>query len=202
MRFQQPLVTAVISGILLASGLALNVPAQAQARRFICAKVNGVYTTIAKTPKGDRPVVRWRANDFQEAGWTPDRRCREVSAKFQEYFVKGTLKYLTTGRVRGQNVICTATRKGGPCAGLLMTVRPGQNPNQTLQNLLTIRANAAGPLNETSDRLYIDVNDFLGDEFVDQQPERSSAVTPEPTLNPASSPQPTQGKSTQSGDLW
>ncbi len=64
--------------------------------------------------------------------------------------------------MNGMHVICVALNKGDRCSGLVYTLKPGQNPTQTLNRLFGIQRKATGPLNETGDRTYIDINEYLG----------------------------------------
>ena len=58
-------------------------------------------------------------------------------------------------------VICTAASDGGACDGLLYTLKPGQNATATLLSLLEIRVKARGPLNETTSRLYVSLDQLM-----------------------------------------
>ena len=60
-----------------------------------------------------------------------------------------------------QPVICTSDRQGGACQNLLFTLKHTSNPGRTLQELMEVRVQAAGPLNETTSQVYINLNDFL-----------------------------------------
>ena len=134
----------------------------AGASSFYCGQASGAPATLAKTASGKSvPVIRWTSSTFNSAGWNQSKRCQVVSERFELYRKQGSLKYLTTGRMNGQAVICTAARKGGPCAGLLYTLKPGQDPTKTLAELLDVRTKAKGPLNETTSRLYLKMNDVL-----------------------------------------
>ena len=94
-------------------------------------------------------------NILERLVWSPEARCQEVSKRFESYHRDGTLNFLTTGRMNRQSVVCVAQSQGGPCSGLLFTLKPGSNPGQTLQKLLDVRHRATGPLNESaSARLY------------------------------------------------
>lgn len=155
------LLAASIS-ILSAGFLADIANAASNTRGFVCGSSGGTPSTNAiKTDGKQVPVIRWTSNVFDSAGWSPERRCQEVSARFDQYFKEGRLTYLTTGRVNGVPVICTAQSRGGACDGLLYTLKPGQNATATLQNLLEIRVKARGPLNETSSRLYISLDELM-----------------------------------------
>jgi len=152
-------------------------PAEARAQDFVCSSVGGVPTTTASMADGRSvPVIRWTSNAFDGAGWTPERRCQEVSSRFTTYHRDGRLNYITTGRINGLPVICTAASNGGPCDGLLYTLKPGQNATATLRNLFDVRYKARGPLNETSGRLYLNMNELLGVPSTAAQPSGAAST--------------------------
>lgn len=132
------------------------------ARSFVCGSAAGAPATNVVTADGRQvPVIRWTSSVFNDAGWSQERRCQEVSSRFDGYLKQGRLAYITTGRMNGQPVICTAASRGGACDGLLYTLKPGQDATATLKNLLEIRVKARGPLNETSSRLYVSLDELL-----------------------------------------
>lgn len=152
----------VAMGATIAATLLGN-PAQAAATSFSCGTSNGVPTTVAKTDDGRSvSMIRWTSNAFDGAGWTPQRRCQEVSQRFEDYRQQGRLAYITTGRMNSLPVICTARTDGGACDGLLYTLKPGQDPTLALKRLFDVRFKARGPLNETTSRVYLSVNELLG----------------------------------------
>ena len=102
--------------------------AEPQAKSFVCSSASGVPATSAVTPNGEVPVIRWTSTTFSGAGWSPERRCQEVTARFNSYMEKGMLEYITTGRMNSLPVICVTRTEGGGCDGLLYTLKPGQNP--------------------------------------------------------------------------
>ena len=129
---------------------------------FVCGSSQGVPSTNAVKRDGSQvPVIRWTSTTFESSGWSAERRCKEVSTRFNTYLQQGRLAYITTGRINRLPVICTATKKGGPCDGLLYTLKPGQNATSTLKNLLEIRVKARGPLNETTSRLYVSLDELM-----------------------------------------
>jgi hypothetical protein len=162
--------TAILlsSAYLLAGGLLGEAShAAPSARGFICGTSGGAPSTNAVKSDGKQvAVIRWTSNRFDSAGWTPERRCQEVSSRFDQYFKEGRLKYLTTGRMNGVPVICTALSEGGACDGLLYTLKPGQNATATLESLLEVRNKATGPLNETTSRRYISLEQILNKDQV------------------------------------
>jgi hypothetical protein len=139
--------------------------AKAGARYFSCVTERGVPITMATMESGKQvPVIRWVSDAFTGSGWSPQRRCQEVSERFTSLSNQGLLNYLTTGSLNGMSVICAALNKGDGCTSntLLYTLKPEQNPTQTLRNLLVVRTYAVRPLDETGGRLFIDLNEVLG----------------------------------------
>ncbi|NEP57848.1 MAG: hypothetical protein F6K31_12625 [Symploca sp. SIO2G7] len=182
--------TIAVTGVTVTSQ-----PSQAQNTQFYCGVSTGVPTTIASTPRGNVPVIRWVSNYFSGSGYNPQSRCQEVSSRFQTYYNNGTLSYITTGIMNGLPVICVSSTNGGPCSGLLFTLKKGQNASRTLQQLFDVRTAAAGPLYESStggsNKIYIDVENYLNQAAV----ESNSTPTPEPTNS-----NPTNNNS--GGTLW
>jgi Circadian oscillating protein COP23 len=162
---------ASISASLLA-GAALfaavsPVAAQSSDAKFMCGTSQGAPATVVQTARGKITVIRWVSNVFGE-DYAPDYRCRVVSAKFQQFHQDGKLNYLTTGISNGQPVICVANVKGGPCSGVLFTLKPGRDPLNTLTRLMNVRVQAGPALNESTagssevgSEQYVDVANFL-----------------------------------------
>lgn len=153
----------------------MTLPTKSQAvesgSRFVCGRSQEVPSTIAIKPDGSQvPIIRWTSTTFSSAGWSQERRCQIVSNRFNTFYQQGRLSCLTTGRMNGLPLICTAANKGGGCDGLLYTLKPGQNAKATLQALLDIRVRARGALNETTSRLYISLDEPMN-------PSRSKKLT-------------------------
>jgi Circadian oscillating protein COP23 len=143
-------------------------PPPSTATRFFCgqsrvATANKIVpTTFAHTKRGNVPVIRWQSMFFSSSTvYTPQKRCEEVSRRFQKYYAEGTLAYLTAGQMNAQNVICVSDEYGGPCQGLLLTLEPKDNPQSVLKDLLNARNRAGGPLTRSTGSLYVDMADFL-----------------------------------------
>ena len=160
-----------VLSLVTAAGLLSSIGAQlmlgqplmaATASRFVCGSSGGAPATQAVTRDGKTvTVIRWTSSVFDGAGWSQERRCQEVSSRFEEFRRSDRLRYITTGRINGQPVICTTPSNGGACDGLLYTLKPGQDPTATLRTLLDIRVKARGPLNETNPRLYVSMDEIL-----------------------------------------
>jgi Circadian oscillating protein COP23 len=179
---------AFVSSLSLVMGTALMgaiAPAHAgdtkNDAKFLCGTSKGAPATVALTSRGYVPVVRWSSNFFGRSGFTPQTRCKIVSAKFQQYYQNGTLNYLTTSTQNRQPVICVAASKGGPCSGVLFTLKPTSNPMATLRLLMNVRTQAGGAvvLNESTggslpsapdDERYLDMQEFLQTAAVESRP--------------------------------
>ncbi len=129
--------------------------------KFSCTTEKGIPITVAQATRGHVPVIHWISEYFSKDGWTPQTRCIEVSTRFERYYNDGSLKFLTTGRMKKLPVICTTKYRGGGCENLLFTLKPGTDSSETLKNLLQIKNRVRGPLNETDGRIYIDVRQLI-----------------------------------------
>lgn len=150
-----------------------------QGDTFYCGEYEGKLATMVRTNhRGSIPIVFWQTNYFSDSGWPPQRRCDEVSRRFQVYHEKEQLNYLTTGRMNGYPVLCIAkspeshsARNGVVEGGLLITLRPDvDNPNTVLETITGVRDGARNPLNhaieaaEVNDeegRLYINLEEYI-----------------------------------------
>jgi len=159
---------AGIVAILQFCGITLIKPPQSVT--FICGlSRDGVPTTFARelTNGGipnNKSIIRWVSDFGKEVGYDQQKRCEEVSNRFQDYSNQGLLNYITTGKEKGFDTICVAKNKkrGDPCR-ILWTLKPGTNPNQVLNQLLSDHL-GTGPLPEDGSnvsQIYIDVNKIL-----------------------------------------
>jgi hypothetical protein len=143
------------------------IPARADDVKFTCGVHQGVPATLAQTTRGNIPVIRWVSDAFG-GEYPPQYRCQVVSPKFQQYYKEGKLNYLTTGVANNQPIVCGTNEKGGPCTGVLFTLKHGSDPWLTLTRLMDVRAQAGPPLNESASSSstsnaehYIDMNEYL-----------------------------------------
>jgi hypothetical protein len=170
----------------------LSVRADMTGRKFYCGTSQSVPTTMAKTSRGEVSVIHWISSLGED--YTPEKRCKIVSEKFQAFYDDGTLNYLTTGTVNRQPVICAAQQENGPCSGILFTLKPNSDPGRTLQRLLSIRDRAPGTvLNESTPQIYINMADFLNTAPIETGQLPVDELNPEPTqresiANPVSMP--------------
>lgn len=183
-----------VTAAVLSGAVGFNAtPAQASPEFYCGLDHDGVPTTMVRHPQhGNVPVIRWVSDHFTGSGYDPQTRCEMVSQRFQDFSDAGTLQYLTTGRMNRQPVVCVSPNDGGACTGLLFTLKPTSNPNQTLQSLMALRTNASSaPLNETGDRLYINFDEYV-----------QSAATQSEEIEAVEEVQATEESSESSAPLW
>lgn len=165
-------------GIALSAIAAFNQPSYAQ-DKFFCGTSNGQPVTIVRHNRlGNIPIIRWVDTSFP-LPWTPQARCEEISTRFQQFYDNGTLKYIKGGWLDHQPVFCVAAHKKGNCLsnGLLVTLKPGTDPNLTLMRLLDKRVFAPGkPIDlvggesdedliaEVNGEVYFNIESFLAED--------------------------------------
>ncbi len=112
---------------------------------FVCGKANGKPATLARTRKGDVPIVIWSSEALSGSGFTPQVRCQQVSARFQSLYRSGQLKYITAGTVNNLPVVCATKQVASTCdrQNLLYTLKPNADPQQVIKRLIAIRNRAS-----------------------------------------------------------
>ncbi|WP_449416638.1 COP23 domain-containing protein [Phormidium nigroviride] len=165
---------SIVAAAIAIGTAALPQPSQAQTprRTFFCGMSQGRPATVVRTVRGPMTMVIWINEDFTASGWTPERRCKEISGRFERFNSSGQLKHLKAGKVSGQPVICAASTRSSSCSSntVLITLPAGTNANAVLDRLLNTRAGASAtpiylsPDNDKAVRLTYDQN---GDASVD-----------------------------------
>ncbi|MBC6477649.1 MAG: hypothetical protein GDA56_07520 [Hormoscilla sp. GM7CHS1pb] len=144
---------SILAAIALAGGTIATrpEPSAAQSNRYFCAEsADGVFTTFAQIPNGDRiPVIRWERKWGGE--YTREIRCRQVSPRFQEAESQGVLKYITSGQLHGYNVICATEAYGGHCRKFLFTIRSADDHNEVIKELIGVGYRTQGPISQSDD---------------------------------------------------
>ncbi|VEP15348.1 conserved exported hypothetical protein [Hyella patelloides LEGE 07179] len=172
-----------LAAILTITGVATTVmmsqSSQAQSDKFIC-QVNkqNIPTTYANTPEGPKPVMRFASTHFPPP-YTPMRRCQEITARYNKFYAQGILEYMTSGWVNRLPVICA----GQTCnkETVLLTLKPDQEPDQALQEILANRSGASGPTVQSSGSgsITIRMEDYLNKTQV-EEPGNSVNSVPSP----------------------
>ena len=106
--------------------------------RFTCEYINGEYTVMYRPETGNSSFP-WAVPSQLGGGWTPQRRCDEISRRLESYREDGLLE-MSTGIENGYDTICVTTQIDPTDCRIVLTVPPGQDPQLTrdlvFENLL------------------------------------------------------------------
>jgi hypothetical protein len=205
--------STILTFITLTMGLGIvqSQPTYAQSTTFVCGVSEGKPATVAATPRGNIPIILWVSNKFTGAGYNPQRRCEEVSPRFQKLYDQGALTFITAGYLNRQPVICATGSAGGLCNSdnLLYTLKRGQDAARTIQRLNEIRGGASGPLREDTTGININntesvnVNELLNNGKVDPNASVGQNITnTRPVEETPNNTPNTPTKPNNGGGLW
>ncbi len=168
---------AYAAAAIAAGAVATTQPISAQSRApgiFYCGinnSDNSPATLVQHPNRGEVVFINWKSNYFGASGWTPGKRCTEVSQRFQKYQQQGSLNYVVSGSMNGYPVVCAANSPNEGCNGrLLFTLQKGTNPNIVIEQIYArnIDANsdpldqeAGGLLVNSSGKIVLHVDSFL-----------------------------------------
>jgi hypothetical protein len=139
--------------------------------QYSCIDYQGSPMTIADTPRGKIPLISWKSGFFVNGGYTPQQRCQAVTERFQQHADAGTLRYVDTGTINNQPVICVVERTNSPTKpyrckqdGLLLTLEPKDNPKEVLKTLFDVSSRVnQGAITRGG---VINIEDFLQNALV------------------------------------
>lgn len=166
-------IAGILAGLGVAIGSAIASPMVSQAgnnNTYYCAQLNGAWNTFVNTPRGRVTLINW---EYEFGGdWTPQKRCAAVSQRFQKFLDRGNLKFIRTGAVNNQPVICVANARGGDCpdSNVLITLKQGTDPENVLVRLVDFRRSVSGqtltlsaddPGFYSDGEFYVDMEKFL-----------------------------------------
>ena len=106
MRLFAAVFAGLILGIFPASSiLAPSIPDDNEEGRFFCGTHEGKPATFLRSPGGNILLFFWSSQYLSISGFTPQKRCVEVSRRFQIAYENETLKYITTGVINNLSVL-------------------------------------------------------------------------------------------------
>jgi hypothetical protein len=152
--------------------------------RFVCQQVGNEYTVMYNPPNQAAQSYPWAIPGRMGGGWTPERRCGEISRRLESYRPDG-LSQLLTRVENGYNVIC-ATTEDVPDCRIVLTVPVGESPefvrDRIFQNLVV--ADDGG----STRGVYTLVGDRSGEDLVRDvfgtMRRRSNGINLKPFLHP------------------
>lgn len=143
----------LILGTIIAIDAHSSQSIQAQpSRKFQCELIAGIPTTVVKTVRGTIPTIRW-VRSFTGRYNNVNQRCAEVSTRLDRFNQNGKLKFIRTGNVNSYPVLCVDAGVSGntcPMTSVLVTLPKGSDSSHTLQQMLDLRARAAGKIIQLS----------------------------------------------------
>lgn len=144
---------------------------------FRCQRVGGNYATVA-VQRGGRtaPLIAWSTEEFSDAGYTPQRRCNEVTNRFNSVLRENgnSLRniYLTVGPVNRLVVLCHTGNMNSGCnrSNVLFTLsqrnQRDRDPREILENLFNRRVLSSGnPVQESGGQPYVSLEALINQLF-------------------------------------
>ncbi|MDJ0746454.1 MAG: COP23 domain-containing protein [Xenococcaceae cyanobacterium MO_167.B27] len=176
--------------------------------RFGCEYVNGEYTVMYYPESQPRRSYPWAVPGQLGGGWSPQRRCNEITRRLESYREDGLIE-MSTGWENGYDTICVTTLADPTDCRIVLTVPPGQDPQLTrdliFENLLVAddgqQTQGIYTFGETgsSNNILNDIGQLLGG---NKAPSRNSGspnhIDLRPFLDPADGGTGTQLKRSQS----
>ena len=102
--------------------------------RFTCEIVNGEYTVMYYPESQPNRGYPWAIPGQLGGNWSPQRRCNEITQRFESYRQDGLLE-MSTDVQNNYDIICVTTQVDPSDCRIVLTVPPGQDPQLT-RNLI------------------------------------------------------------------
>lgn len=131
--------------------------------RFSCQFVNGQYTVMYQPESQPDQAFPWATPAAMGGGWSPQKRCQEISRRLESYRPDGLLE-LTTGRENGYNTVCVTT-EAVPSCRIVFTVPSGKDPLVTRDRVFENLTVADSGQQTDAVYTYRERNQGLGDLF-------------------------------------
>ena len=140
-------------------------PTDNKTARFSCQSREGQYMVVYQPKSQPQKYFPWAAPSTMGDGWSPERRCNEISRRLELYRPDGLLE-MRTSTENGYNVICATTDKNSSCR-IVLTVPNGQDPIATRDKVFGNLATADSGQQTTAVNTYRgrdrSLNDITGD---------------------------------------
>jgi len=130
LRLALPLLLSTGALVNAGAGLTQSSPAPASSNaRFTCEFSNGEYAVMYRPQRQPNQSYAWAKPGELGGGWTPERRCSEISRRLEFYRPDGLME-MQTAIENGYNTVCVTTEQVPSCR-IVLTVPPGQDPITT-----------------------------------------------------------------------
>jgi hypothetical protein len=145
--------------------------AYARKASFVCDETGSVPKTLVTRTINGKPrtevFIAWTSSFGESAGYTPLKRCREVSPRFNKVGESGS--YVTHGKINNLTIICVTNRKGNGCESMLFTLnntKADSDPKTVIRDLFSVNKTDVGsdtPRRENCSA-YVSIEQFLNSE--------------------------------------
>lgn len=171
-----------------------SVKANSKKNVYSCINHQGKPMTVVDTMRGRIQLIVWESDYFRASGWTPEKRCQEVTNRFQEFSDQGILKYVTTGIMNKYPVICLGEKVQKPQAGdtyqcqsdgLLITLQMNDKPTEVMRQLFE-DAVKTGAMPVSRGKAVLDLEKYFATAPLIDVASGIWEKTPENTSNPSS----------------
>ena len=131
--------------------------------QYICDTSSSIPKTYVITSTEKIEFIGWESEAFINSGYPPKKRCQEVTQRFQKHSNAGNLRFITTGKMNRQKVICVAHNRKSSCTsgGLLITLESKDEPKEVLTQLFNVSTRKQKMSVTRGTQIYIDVNAYL-----------------------------------------
>lgn len=156
--------------------------------RFRCTVIDGEYVVVYSPESEPDTEYPWAQPTALGGGWTPERRCNEISRRLESYRPDG-LQELQTGVENGYDIVCVTTEQVPGCR-IVLTVPPGQDPvatrDRVFENIVVAdsgqQTDAVVTFGEDGAELLDELGNLLG---FPRRPSHSGPINLRPFLDPA-----------------
>ncbi|MEE3717983.1 COP23 domain-containing protein [Tumidithrix elongata RA019] len=125
-------------------------------QRFYCQNNGGQYVVMYQPKSQPGKFYAWAAPAAMGDGWSPERRCAEISRRLESYRPDGLVE-MRTSTENGYNVICATTEKNTACR-IVLTVPVGQDPISTRDRVFANLSTADTGQSTTAVNTYVGGN--------------------------------------------
>ena len=139
------LLTKIITGMAVCTSiLTISPPIQASSDKYSCQEVDGIYGIYSRTERGDMRLLNFKQDVSQD--WSVVKRCDEIARRFQRFSDNGILKFIGSGYVNQQPVLCAVIAKGQLCnsENVIVTLLSQNDPIEAARKLMDTRGLAYG----------------------------------------------------------
>jgi Circadian oscillating protein COP23 len=160
------MVTGLVTGKILPSSAQLITQAGSPELKIYCGQAkdpsskSNVPATLAQVAGKEEPtaLILWKS-EFFGSKFTPQKRCEEVSPKFQAAF-QAERTFLTVGldKRTGQGILCGVANQDEVCdrSQMIFTLKSYQNAAETIEKLANLVGGKTNvPIYQSSNGKYI-----------------------------------------------